>query len=220
MRLAMLLGILVLAGCGGPYQRTARGDADGVPVRLEVEITADFVRDLRHRGPTGREVVVYNHGFYSAWWGGWGYHPHRHCPPGYRYRYDPFWYSDVYWTGPAPTAVYLLAGDGPGQARLMRTELNYGLNLIDVPVRPGRQVTLTVQAYGGHEGWEEVGRFTAADRPGQVVKLDLKEHAPLMRITNPDGTVIEVKPAAPMGPAPPPSAAPTAALPKDAAGAQ
>jgi hypothetical protein len=203
---------LVLAGCGGPYHRTARGDSDGVPVRIEVEISRQFVRDLPNRGPGGREYVVYNHGLYSGWWGGYG-HPgyYGYRPPGYRYRYDPFWYSDVYWTGPAPTAVYLLGGDGPGQARLLRTELDYGVNLIDVPVRPGRTVTLTVQAYGGHEGWETIGSFTAADRPGQVVRLDLTEHAPIMRITDPDGKVSEVKRQPPMGPSPPPAPAPSTA---------
>lgn len=196
---------LILVGCGGPYHRTAKGDSDGVPVRLEVEISREFVRDLPNHGPGGREIVVYNQGFYSGWWGGYGYHGYGYCPPGYRYHYDPFWYSDVYWTGPAPTAVYLLGGDGPGQARLLRTELDYGVNLIDVSVRPGRTVTLTIQAYGGYEGWEAVGTFTAADKPGQVVKVDLKEHAPYMHITNPDGTVIDVKPEPPMGPPPPPS---------------
>lgn len=207
---------LALVGCGGPYHRTARGDAGGVPVRLEVEISRDFVRDLANRGPGGREVVSYNHGFYTGWWGGYGYHGHAHCPPGYRYRYDPFWHSNVYWTGPAPTAVYLLGGDGPGQARLLRTELDYGLNLIDLAVRPGRTVTLTVQAYGGDEGWEAVGTFTAADQPGQVVKLDLKEHAPLLRVINPDGSVIDPTPAPQLGPPPPPAqpVPPTAAVPK------
>jgi len=197
---------LALVGCGGPYHRTALGDAGGVPVRLEVEISRDFVRDLNNRGPGGREVVVYNQGFYTGWWGGYGYrgsHGNGYCPPGHRYAYDPFWYSNVYWTGPAPTAVYLLGGDGPGQARLLRTELDYGTNFIDVAVRPGRAVTLTVQAYGGHEGWEAVGTFTAADKAGQVVKLDLKEHAPQMRVFNPDGTVIEPTPAPQQGPPPP-----------------
>lgn len=216
--LLIVAATLAVVGCGGPYHRTAKGDTDGVPVRLEVEISRDFVRDLNNRGPGGREVVVYNQGFYTGWWGGYGYHGHGYCPPGYRYAYDPFWYSNVYWTGPAPTAVYLLGGDGPGQARLLRTELDYGTNLIDVFMRPGRAVTLTVQAYGGHEGWEAVGTFTAADKPGQVVRLDLKEHAPLLRVTNPDGSVIDPTPAPLQGPPPPPPAqpvAPTAALPKD-----
>jgi hypothetical protein len=207
---------LALVGCGGPYHRTAKGDIGGVPVRLEVEITRDFVRDLPNRGPGGREYVVYNNGFYSGWWGGYGYPGYGYCPPGYRYRYDPFWYSDVYWTGPAPTAVYLLGGDGPGQARLLRTELDYGVNLIDVSIRPGRTVTLTVQAYGGYEGWEALGAFTAADKPGQVVKIDLKEHAPIMHITNPDGMVIEVKPQLSMGPPPPPPASGAPASPPPA----
>jgi hypothetical protein len=75
-------------------------------------------------------------------------------------------------------------------------------------------VTLTVQAYGGHEGWEAVGSFTAANTPGQVVKLDLKEHAPQLRVINPDGTVIDPTPAPQQGPPPPPPASPTAAVPK------
>jgi hypothetical protein len=69
-------------------------------------------------------------------------------------------------------------------------------------------VTLTLQAYGGYEGWETVGTFTAADKPGQRVVIDLKEHAPQMRIINPDGTTIEVAPV--VAPAPGASA-PTAA---------
>ena len=194
---------LILAGCGGPYVRQAPGDADGVAVQIEVQISRDYVRDLRNRGPGGREIVAYNTGFYGGWWG--GYRGYGACPPGYRYPYDPFWTSDVYWTGPAPTAVYLLGGDGPGQGRLMRTELDYGTNLIDVAIRPGRQVTLTLQAYGGYEGWETVGVFTASDKPGQRVVIDLKEHAPQLRIINPDGTIIDVPP---MGPPSPPSAQP------------
>ncbi len=194
---------ILLTGCGGPYHRTAKGDPGGVPVRLEVDISRNFVRDLPNHGPGGREVVVYSSGFYSGWWGGWGHY--GACPPGYRYHYDPFWYSDVYWTGPAPTAVYLLGGDGPGQARLLRTELDYGKNLIDLPITPGRRVTLTVQAYGGYEGWEEVGTFTVANQPGQVVQLDLQEHAPRLRVINPDGSVIDAMPTVPAG-SPPPSA--------------
>ena len=49
---------LALVGCGGPYHRTALGDAGGVPVRLEVEISRDFVRDLNNRGPG---AVSYTH---------------------------------------------------------------------------------------------------------------------------------------------------------------
>ena len=198
--MSLLILALVLAGCGGPYVRQAKGDPDGVAMQIEVQISHDYVRDLRNRGPGGREYVAYSSGFYGGWWG--GYRGYGACPPGYRYPYDPFWTSDVYWAGPAPTTVYLLGGDGPGQARLMRTELDYGTNLIDLTVRPGRQVTLTLQAYGGYEGWEEIGRFTAADRPGQRVVIDLKEHAPQLRIFNPDGTMIDVPPKVPPAVAP------------------
>jgi hypothetical protein len=188
--------VIGLTGCGGPYLRQVAGDAGGVPVQITVTISRDFVRDLRNRGPVGRETVVYSHGFYSGWYGGYG-HP-GYCPPGYRYRYDPFWHSDVYWTGPAPTQVYLLGGDGPSQARLLRTELDYGTNIIDLHIRPGRLVTLTIQAYGGLEGWEEVAKFTAADQPGQQVNIDVKEHPSHVTITNPDGSVF-ITPA-PIGP--------------------
>ena len=85
-----------------------------------------------------------------------------------------------------------MGGDGPGQARLLRTELEYGLTIIDLPIHPGRQVTLTVQAYGGYEGWETLGTFIAADKPGQRVVIDAKEHAPHMIVTDPDGSVHEV----------------------------
>jgi hypothetical protein len=192
----MLLAALVLSGCGGPYYRQEAGDANGVPVQIEVTLTRDFVRDLQNRGPMSRETVIYSRGFYSGWHGGYG-HP-GYCPPGYRYRYDPFWHSNVYWTGPAPTMVYLLGGDGPSQGRLLRTELDYGTNIIDVRIRPGRVVTLTVQAYGGLEGWEAVATFTAAQTAGQRVVVDVKEHPPQVIITNPDGTTL-LSPA-PVGP--------------------
>jgi hypothetical protein len=194
----LILGAMAvgLTGCGGPYLRRVAGDAGGVPVQITVTISRDFVRDLRNRGPVGRETVVYSQGFYSGWYGGYG-HP-GYCPPGYRYRYDPFWHSNVYWTGPAPTQVYLLGGDGPSQARLLRTELDYGTNIIALHIRPGRLVTLTIQAYGGLEGWEEIAKFTAAAQPGQHVNIDIKEHPPHVTITNPDGTVF-ITPA-PIGP--------------------
>ncbi len=197
-----LVALIGLGGCGGPYRYQLAGDVNGVPVQIEVTISKHFVSDLRNRGPIGRETVVYSRGFYSGWHGGYG-HP-GYCPPGYRYRYDPFWYSDVYWTGPAPTAIYLLGGDGPSQGRLMRTQLNYGTNIIDVHVRPGRKVTLTVQAYGGIEGWEEIATFTTVNEPGQRVEIDINEHPPHVKIINPDGTILLTP--APIGP--PPSSEP------------
>jgi hypothetical protein len=205
--LLIAAAVLGLCGCGGPYHRQAAGDPGGVPLRLEVELSRTYVRDLRNRGPGGRETVVYHHGFHHDHWGYYG-PGYRHRYPGIRYRYDPYWSTEFYSTGPAPTSVHLLGGDGPGQARLFRTELDYGTNLIDVPVRAGRQVTLTIQAYGGYEGWEEIGSFTAADRPGQRVSIDLKEHPPRMTVTDPDGTVVEAipRPATPPAPPPPPPA--------------
>ncbi len=200
--------------------RHAAGDPGGVPLQIEVEISRDFVRDLRNLGPAGREVVGYTTGFYRS--SMFGYRSFGACPPGHYhpYGYGPMWSSDVYWSGPAPTTVYLLGGDGPGQGRLLRTELDYGVNVIHLAVTPGRQVTLTVQAYGGYEGWEEIGTFTAATTSGQRVVVDLREHAPQMRVHQPDGTVIDVSPR-PVPPSPPavgtPSASPAAPAPAPAA---
>ena len=209
--LALVAVGCLLVGCGGPYYRQVRGDSDGVPVRIEVKLARQFVRDLRNRGPIGRETVIYSRGFYTGWYGGYG--RRGYCPPGHRYRYDPFWYSDVYWTDPAPTQTYLFGGDGPLQARLLRAELQNGDNIIDINVRPGRQVTLTLQAYGGLEGWEELTNFIAADRPGQLITLDCTEHPAHVKIINPDGTVL-MSPTLPSGP--PPSGSEPATTPEPA----
>ena len=189
-----LVVMLGFSGCGGPTFRHAHGDPDGIPTVIEVEISRQYVRDLRNRGPGGREYVVYGSGVVGSAWGGYGHrgYPFGYCPPSYHHSVDPFFYSDASWGGPAPTSVFLLGGDGPGQARLLRTELEYGLTIIDLPIHPGRQVTLTVQAYGGYEGWETLGTFIAADKPGQRVVIDAKEHAPHMIVTDPDGSVHEV----------------------------
>jgi hypothetical protein len=202
--LAVMFGF---SGCGGPTFRHAHGDPDGVSTVIEVELSRQYVRDLGNRGPGGREYVVYGPSFVGSAWGGYGYrgYPYGYCPPYYHHPIDPFFSSGASWSGPAPTSVFLLAGDGPGQARLLRTELEYGLTVIDLPIRPGRQVTLTVQAYGGYEGWETLGTFTAADKPGQRVVIDAKEHAPRIIVTNPDGSVHEAVP--PQKPASAPEAA-------------
>ncbi len=215
MRVALILVVLLVmlgfSGCGGPTFRHAQGDPAGALTLIEVELSRQFVRDLRNRGPGGREYVAYNSGFVGSAWGGYGYrsYPYGYCPPYHHHSIDPFFSSAASWSGPAPTTVYLLAGDGPGQARLLRTELEYGLTIIDLPIRPGRQVTLTMQAYGGYEGWETLGTFTAADKPGQRVVIDAKEHAPRIIVTNPDGTVQEVVPVP--APAPAPAISPTPA---------
>ncbi len=190
--LFVVLAVLI-AGCGGP--RRLAGDSDGVLVELSVTLSRNFVRDLKNRGPGGPDVVVYErfgptfYHPYPYWHGGPGYY---HSPPGY--YGDPFWGGGVWVSGPAPTTVNLLAGDGPAEGRLFRAELRYGDNRFIVPVKPGRKVVFTIQAYGGLDGWEEVGGFTADNRPGQVVVLDLKEHPPRIGVQDP--------------PAPPPPGAP------------
>lgn len=196
MRITLVLAgmALVLAGCGEPRQLA--GEAGGVPVELTVTLSRNFVRDLKNRSPNAPEVVVYER------FGAGFYHPHPYWHRGHRHYHhhgfysDPFWSTGVYVSGPASTTVHLLGGDGPAEGRLFRTELDYGSNRLVVPVKPGRKVVLTVQAYGGLAGWEEVGSFTADDRPGQHVTIDLMEHPPRIGVQDP--------------PPPPPPAAPPA----------
>jgi hypothetical protein len=206
-RVWLLAGAAALAGCGGPRQ--IAGDPGGVPVAFEVTLSRQFVRDLKNRGPGGREdVVVYQH--YGAEWYGTPYYYGRDRRGRLYPIYDPFWSTGVYVAGPAPTRVHLLAGDGPGQARTFRVELDYGTNSFDVPITPGRKVTLTVQAYGGLDGWEEVGSFTADNRPGQRVVLDLREHAPRITVSDPPPPPPPQQPPPPPAPVQPPLAPPEA----------
>jgi hypothetical protein len=208
---------LLATGCGGPRQLTLAGDPDGVLVELSVTLGRNFVRDLKNRGPGGPQVVVYERlgpAFYRPYPYRYGpYHRgHYHYAPGY---YDPYWDGGVWVSGPAPTTVHLLAGDGPAEARLFRAELDYGENRLFVPVKPGRKVVLTVQAYGGLDGWEEVGSFTADNRPGQVVVLDLKEHPARIGVQDPPAPPPPGAP--PVPPPPPPASPPPPALPPSAA---
>lgn len=171
----MALMVLALVGCGEP--RTPAGDPGGVPVAFVVQLEQGYVRgmssavssSMRPLGPRGH------------------WHVHRHGDPRYRhfgrretwvYHVDP----DP-WHEPQFTDVYLLAGDGPAEAGLFRTALPGGERRFSVPIRPGRVVTLTIQARGAREGWEAVGHFTATGEPGQEVALALTADGPRMTVS-------------------------------------
>ncbi len=176
----LLVAAFLVVGCGEPR---VVGEAGGVPVQLTVEISRVFARELKNRGPGGETTVYVADGFAPGWGPPYWYHGHYWTTPP-----DPFW--DPFWAGgaiagPPPTTAWLLAGDGPGEARLFRAELDWGRNDFIVLAKPGRVVTFTVQAYGGSNGWEVVGSFTADDRPGQRVHLDLLEHAPRIEVVDP-----------------------------------
>ena len=207
---AALAALLLGSGCGN--SRIA-GDPGGIPVTFHVTISRQFARDLIHRRPGEGAVYAYPAFGFSAY----GYYGRR-CGP-YPF-YDPFWGPPVYYGPPSPTAM-LLGGDGPAQGRLFRVELDWGDdNTFTVPIAPGHVVILTVQGYGGVDGWELVGAFTAGAQAGQVVTLDLLEHAPKMTLVGaepaplpeipgpPPPATAPTAPAAP--PAPPPPAAPAA----------
>jgi hypothetical protein len=191
---AALSALLLVSGCGNAR---IGGDPGGLPVTFHVTISRQFVRDLTHRRPG--ETTVYAYPAFG--FGGYGFYGHRYP---YGPYYDPFWGPPVGYGPPSPTAM-LLGGDGPAQGRLFRVELDWGDdNTFTVPIAPGHVVTLTVQGYGGVDGWEIVGAFTAGAQPGQIVTLDLLEHAPKMTLV---GATPAPLPEVP-GP-PPPATAPT-----------
>jgi len=173
MRTALVLAAVAvtLAGCGAPPR--AQGDAGGVPVTFTVEISPDYVAGMSVPAPYLRpplfvhDLSFHHYGHFGH--NGHRHYGHRHFGPGsypafWGYGYDPFY--DV-----QPTVVAVLAGDGPGQDQLFRAEVYPRLESFTVPVRAGRQITLTLQVSGSRSGWESLGTFTAADRPGQLIAV-------------------------------------------------
>ena len=205
---AALAALLLASGCGNAR---IGGDPGGIPVTFHVTISRQFVRDLTHRRPGESTVYAYP----SFAFGAYGYYGRRYPYGSY---YDPFWGPPVGY-GPPSTTAMLLGGDGPAQGRLFRVELDWGDdNTFTVPIAPGHFVTLTVQGYGGVDGWEIVGAFTAGGQPGQSVTLDLLEHAPKMTLVGavpaplpeiPGPPPPATAPPAPANPPPPPPAAPS-----------
>lgn len=159
----LMVGALIGAGCAPVrYQPMARPDSDGVPLI----VTADFdPAVLDHPAfvpapePTVRFLMVHRVGWpgRSPW-----------CD-------DPFWPHGHLWADqPRPTAVWLLLGDGPAQAQALRWRLGRGAQETTVAIRPGRTVTVTMQANGGQTGWESLGTITMA--PGLKLRVVLDAH--------------------------------------------
>jgi hypothetical protein len=139
--------LAVLAGCGEPRRF---GDAGGVPVAFTVTLDRAFVSGMRNRqGRVGLGVG----GSLSS--GG-----HSSVGTGVGLSF-------------ASTTVYLVGGDGPGEAQVFRQELKWGENGFTVPLTPARTLHLTVQVQGGRDGWEAIGPVTlpAVDHPTVTIGL-------------------------------------------------
>jgi hypothetical protein len=170
MRAALvgLVTLAVLCGCGREQPRV-HGDVGGIPMTLAVTYHDGAIPVLAQRGNFVRQIVVENDTWgYDPWCSPLGMHHHYHrfhgpmYTPGFgMHRYQP------------PTRPYLLAGNGPAQAQYLRLPLRSGAQEIVVPVAAGKTVTLSLQSFGGYEGWCEVGTFVA-DRaqPRIAIVLD------------------------------------------------
>jgi hypothetical protein len=144
---ALIVFALVLSACGQPRRF---GDDGGVPVTFNVRLERGFVSDMKNRQarPSVGAGVGVGSGGHSSFGTGVG----------------------VTFTS---TIVYLLGGDVPGSGQVFRKELEWGANTFQVPLRPGRSLTLTVQVQGAREGWESIGQITAPEQPGSTVHVTL-----------------------------------------------
>jgi hypothetical protein len=181
--LALLLAALALVGCG---ETRPRGEPGGVPVAFSIDFNGSYLEHVVRPGPPPAPLFVpapyHPYGWYAPHYYGagrpYGYRPYGY-PYGYHGLYDDPWYGHGY------VDVLLLGGDGPAEGGVFRMPLSEGHTDVAIPIRAGHVITLTVQARGDLEGWEAVGHFTAADRPGQRVQLTLVPAGPRLEVTEP-----------------------------------
>jgi hypothetical protein len=179
-KLAPLFALAVaLVGCG---ETRPRGEPGGIPVAFSIDFDWSYLDHVTRPGPAPAPVFVpapyYPYGGYGPrYYGAGRYH-------GYHGYGGPY-FGEPWYGHSGYLDVSLLAGDGPVEAGVFRVPLASGRTDFAAPIRPGHVVTLTVQARGDLEGWEAVGHFTAADRPGQRVYLSLSPAGPRMAVTQP-----------------------------------
>jgi len=145
--------VALLAGCGGTARRF--GDDGGVPVAVVIDLDRSFVNEMRNR--QARPSVGAAVGVSS---GGHGYGSGVATGVGIGLSFSS-------------TTVYLMGGEGPGQAQVFRQELKWGAQSFTVPLTPGRTLHLSVQAQGGREGWEVIGTVLVPAGPEPRINLTL-----------------------------------------------
>lgn len=186
--------LLGLGGCGGRDEPDFNADSDGVPVTVSVTyrepvfaaMPQAFVRhDVLERYVV-REPVYYHHG------------------------YAAYEYQEVTREAHPRTRAVLLAGDGPEDDELWSWPLEPGTQHATVPIRPGRQVTLTLVARGGYRGSAVLGTFTPDAMAGQQMSIVLDQDGAHV---SPIGIRGVTPIAQPPGPPPAPSSAPPPASP-------
>ncbi len=75
----------------------------------------------------------------------------------------------------ADTEVYLLGDDRPRKERVFRQKLVWGNNDFAIPLKPGRTLSLTVEATGSRQGWDAIGTLTVPDPLGGKIGIRLDE---------------------------------------------
>ncbi len=192
-RLTIVIAIAIAsAGCG---DHRPLGEPGGVPVTVVVDLEPGYVQGMSRPSARGYAPVS---GFLE---------PDPWCQPygsASRYRYygraypeRPFFRHDPFWDEPRFTDLYLLGGDGPAEAGVFRQPIGSGHDEFTVTIRSGHVVTLSVQARGDRDGWEAVGHFTAADRPGQRVVVTLSGEGPRVVVVDPPAAATSTTEAAP-----------------------
>lgn len=150
----ILLGaaLILLSACGEPRRY---GDVGGTPTTVRVSLDRAFVSGMHNRQA---RVGVGVGGSVSS--GG-----HRSVGTGLGVSFSA-------------TSVYLLGGEGAGEAQLFRQTLSWGETTFTVPLTPGRSLHLTVQVQGGREGWESVGAVVIPAGATPTVTLGLSDAGP------------------------------------------
>ncbi len=174
---ARLLGLAVMPlALGGCVQQRHQGDAHGTPVAVQVHLERGFVRHMRNRQ-----------------WSASASADATYAPPT---AGAPAVGIGVVFT---TTSVRIFGGAGPGQAQVFSHQLCWGENHFSVPLEPGRQLVLTVQAEGGHEGAESLGRISIPSRGRPQLSISLTAA----------GARVQVQPLMTASPGAPAAAGPT-----------
>jgi len=139
-----LVVLVLLAGCrSGP-----RGDPDGQPAAFDVTLTRDYADNLaRTQARVGAGVGM---GFVS---GG-----RRSTGVGVG-------------IGFAATSASLRGGSNPGGSDVFRHSLHWGEQRFEIPLRPGRELHLTVVFSGGRTGTAQIGSLTVD--PSETIRIVL-----------------------------------------------
>ncbi len=149
LRCTLLLPLLLLGACS----QVGRGDPDGVPVSFVVDLDRAFVRAI------SEDVLVTG--------------PGPGAEDGQEAR---FGFGHGTWV--SSTEVELRIGSRPGGGELAIRELGWGRSQFTLPLRPGREVAVSVHVFGGRRGVHHLPPFTVpVDEPLPRVQLELDPRA-------------------------------------------